>query len=206
VQAFARWPSHKGVDGIFNAWRRKAILRVMTIPNVITIGRFLLVPLVIWALINDYHLVAFASFLAAGISDGIDGFIARHYNQRSELGAWLDPAADKLLLVSIYLVLGWQGHIPDWLMMLVVSRDGMIVGAIILSSLMGATLEMRPIVISKANTAAQIALAALVLAELALIGELPQLRELMIWVTASLTLASGFAYVRDWMRTMSAAG
>jgi cardiolipin synthase (CMP-forming) len=195
----------KGVDRGFKGAQGSLILTQMTIPNLITIGRFLLVPLVIWAMINERYGIAFASFVAAGVSDGIDGFIARHFDQRSELGAWLDPAADKLLLVSIYMTLGWAGHIPDWLMMLVVSRDGMIIGAIILSSLMGTVVQMRPILISKANTVAQISLAALVLAELALIGSLPLLREVMVWITASLTLASGIAYVRDWMRNMSAA-
>jgi cardiolipin synthase (CMP-forming) len=177
----------------------------MTIPNIITIGRFLLVPLVIWAMINGFYGLAFASFLLAGISDALDGFIARHFDQRSELGAWIDPAADKLLLVSIYLMLGWEAHLPNWLVVLIVSRDGLIIGAILLSSLMGTTLEMRPILVSKANTAAQIALAAVVLSGLAGLNPWPALTPIMIWATAFLTLASGFAYVQGWMRTMSAA-
>ena len=176
----------------------------MTIPNFITIGRFLMVPLVVWALLNGLYATAFACFLIAGISDGVDGFIARQFDQRSELGAWLDPAADKLLLVSVYIMLGWLGELPDWLVVLVVSRDAMIVGAIILSSVMGMMVEMKPLLVSKANTFMQIALAALVLAELALVGVLPQTREIAVYVTAFLTLASGIAYVRGWMRLMSA--
>lgn len=176
----------------------------MTVPNIITIIRFLLVPVVVWALISGEYGAAFAGFLVAGLSDGVDGFIARHFNQKSELGAWLDPAADKLLLVSVFILLGWLGELPGWLVVLFVSRDVLIVGAIILSSLMGTTLEMRPILVSKANTAVQIALAALVLAELALIGSLPEIRLALVWLAASLTLASGFAYVLDWSRLMSA--
>ena len=176
----------------------------MTIPNFITIGRFLMVPLVVWALLNGLYATAFTCFLIAGISDGVDGFIARHFDQRSELGSWLDPAADKLLLVSVYIMLGWLGELPDWLVVLVVSRDAMIVGAIILSSVMGTTVEMKPLLVSKANTFMQIALAALVLAELAWIGPSPNLHQVMIIITAFLTLASGIAYVRGWMRLMSA--
>ncbi|MGL4404222.1 MAG: CDP-alcohol phosphatidyltransferase family protein [Notoacmeibacter sp.] len=176
----------------------------MTLPNFITIGRFLMVPLVVWSLLNAQFMAAFACFLIAGISDGVDGFIARHFNQRSELGAWLDPAADKLLLVSVYIMLGWLGELPSWLVVLVVSRDGLIVGAIILSSIMGTMVEMKPLLVSKANTFVQIALAALVLAELALIGNSSFLHQSMVFVTAFLTLASGIAYVRGWMRMMSA--
>ncbi len=176
----------------------------MTIPNFITIGRFLMVPLVVWSLLNGKYPLAFACFLIAGLSDGVDGFIARHFNQRSILGAWLDPAADKLLLVSVYIMLGWLQELPSWLVVLVVSRDGLIVGAIILSSMMGTVVEMKPLLISKANTFMQIALAALVLAELALIVELPLTREIMVFVTAFLTLGSGIAYVRGWIDTMSA--
>jgi cardiolipin synthase (CMP-forming) len=163
-----------------------------------------MVPLVVWSLLNGEYPLAFACFLIAGISDGVDGFIARHFDQRSELGAWLDPAADKLLLVSVYIMLGWLGELPDWLVVLVVSRDAMIVGAIILSSVMGTMVEMKPLLVSKANTFMQIALAALVLAELAWIGQWPNLHQIMITITAFLTLASGFAYVRGWMRLMSA--
>jgi cardiolipin synthase (CMP-forming) len=163
-----------------------------------------MVPLVVWSLLNSQYPLAFACFLIAGISDGVDGFIARHFDMRSELGSWLDPAADKLLLVSVYIMLGWLGELPDWLVVLVVSRDAMIVGAIILSSAMGTTIEMKPLLVSKANTFMQIALAALVLAELAWVGRSPNLHQIMIAITAFLTLASGIAYVRGWMRLMSA--
>ncbi len=162
-----------------------------------------MVPVVIWSLLNGQYVMAFACFLIAGISDGVDGFIAGRFNQRSELGAWIDPAADKLLLVSVYLMLGWLGELPDWLVVLVVSRDAMIVGAIVLSSMMGKTVEMKPLFVSKANTFMQIALAAMVLAELALIGRLPLTREIMVFATVFLTLASGIAYVRAWVRMMS---
>jgi cardiolipin synthase (CMP-forming) len=194
----------KVVDGLALKRQSTYIGLIMTIPNIITIIRFLLVPLVVWGLISGEYMVAFIGFMIAGISDGVDGFIARQFNQRSELGAWIDPAADKLLLVSVFVLLGWLGELPNWLVLLFVSRDVLIIGAIVLSSLMGTTLEMRPILVSKANTVAQIALAALVLAELALLGTQPEIRTVLVWVAAFLTLASGIAYVLSWARIMSA--
>ena len=87
----------------------------MTIPNYITIFRFLLVPLVVYAIYSGQMTLAFAGFLIAAVSDGVDGFIARRFNMRSELGTYLDPIADKLLLVTVFVVLGALGHLPLWL-------------------------------------------------------------------------------------------
>ena len=108
-----------------------------------------------------------AGFLIAGISDGVDGFVARQFDQRSELGAYLDPMADKLLLVSVFVVLGYMGELPLWLVIAAVSRDALIVGAVLLSTIMGNPVAMKPLYVSKANTLIQIVLAAVVLAELA---------------------------------------
>ena len=124
-------------------------------------------PGVVYALLTGRMDWAFAGFLVAGISDGVDGFIARHFNQRSKLGAYLDPMADKLLLVSVFVVLGFMGELPLWLVIAAVSRDALIVCAVLLSTVMGNPVEMKPLMVSKANTAVQIVLAAVVLAELA---------------------------------------
>ena len=99
----------------------------MSIPNIITLGRIMLVPIIVWAIVSSEMEVAFAVFLIAGISDAVDGFLAKRFNMTSELGALLDPLADKALLVSIYLALGIWGDIPRWIVILVVSRDIMIV-------------------------------------------------------------------------------
>ena len=106
----------------------------MTIPNLISILRLLLVPIVIWALLDGQVGWALGLFVLAGVSDGIDGFIARHFNQRSKLGAYLDPMADKLLLVSVFVVLGYMGELPLWLVIAAVSRDALIVSAVMLST------------------------------------------------------------------------
>jgi cardiolipin synthase len=178
----------------------------VTIPNMITILRFLLVPGVIFALLTDKMGWALAGFLVAGISDGIDGFIARQFNQRSELGAYMDPMADKLLLVSVFLMLGFMGELPLWLVIAAVSRDALIIGAVLLSTIMGNPVEMKPLFVSKANTAIQIVLAATVLAELAFATQFGHARVALIFLSGLLTVASAAAYLVAWSRHMSGNG
>jgi len=101
----------------------------MNLPNIITLARILLVPVTIWLIVSGEFGFAFLVFISAGIGDGIDGFIARRYNMKTQLGAYLDPLADKVLLVSIYISLGFLQHMPAWLVILVASRDVLIVGA-----------------------------------------------------------------------------
>jgi cardiolipin synthase (CMP-forming) len=175
----------------------------MTIPNYITIFRFLLVPLVIYAIFNGNMAFALTGFVIAGVSDGVDGFIARRFNQRSALGAYLDPIADKLLLVSIFIIFGVLGQLPLWLVYLVVSRDAMIVGAVVLSTVMGNPVAMHPLLVSKANTAAQIILAAFVLAGLAFGLNYPKLQNLLVLAVALLTGLSAAAYLVQWLRHMA---
>lgn len=175
----------------------------MTLPNFITIARFLMVPFIILAMMDGQMGLALALFAVAGLSDGIDGFIARQFNQRSELGAWLDPLADKLMLVSVFVVLGWMGALPFWLVLLAVSRDAMIVGAVVLSSVMGYPVEVRPLFVSKANTAAQIVLVIAVMAKLAGITLLEPAVSTLIAVTAGLTAASAAAYLVTWLKHMT---
>ncbi|MBC7279943.1 CDP-alcohol phosphatidyltransferase family protein [Hoeflea sp.] len=175
----------------------------MTLPNYITVARFLMVPLVVLAMINGQMLTAFVLFMLAGVSDAVDGAIARQFNQRSELGAWLDPMADKFLLVSVFVMLGWLGAVPMWLVILAVSRDGMIIAAVVLSSLMGNPVEMRPLMVSKATTLAQIVLLILVLAELAGIVQFDALVGWMVHAVAGLTIVSAGAYLVTWLKHMA---
>ena len=178
----------------------------MTLANMITIMRFLLVPMVIYALLAGRTDWAFAGFVIAGISDGVDGFVARQFNQRSELGAYLDPMADKLLLVSVFVMLGLMGELPLWLVIAVVSRDALIVCAVILSTVMANPVAMKPLLVSKVNTAAQIVLAGLVLAELALQMQYGPVRVGLIFLTGILTVGSAAAYLVNWLRHMSGNG
>ncbi len=175
----------------------------MTIPNYITILRLILVPFVIWSMATGQMMLALVGFVVAGVSDGVDGFIARRFNMRSELGTYLDPIADKLLLVSVFLALAFVGAIPVWLVVLVVSRDAMIVSGVMLSTVMGNPVEMRPLFVSKANTAAQIILVAVILAHLAFKTEWDFLRRPLIVSVAILTVASAMAYLVTWLRHMA---
>src|SRR4029077_9393945 len=147
----------------------------LNIPNLITLGRILLVPVVVWAIASGAMWIAFVLFLAAGVSDAVDGYLAKRFQMTTELGAYLDPLADKALIVSIYLTLGIKGLIPGWLVILVVSRDIMIVGAVMLSWLVGIPIKVKPLLISKLNTVAQIVFACVVLGTVGFSYPLPTL-------------------------------
>ena len=175
----------------------------MSLPNLITLARLILVPVIIWLLLVGHTHTAFLAFVVAGISDAADGFIAKRFNMETELGAYLDPIADKMLIVCIFVTLGLQGHLPVWLVIAVVSRDVLIVMAVMLSSLVGHPVKIKPLVISKANTVAQIMLAALVLADEGYHLKLDAVRVVLIWVTATLTFASTVSYLDSWLRHMS---
>src|SRR6202035_1861333 len=163
---------------------------VLSIPNLITLGRILLVPVVVWAITSGQMRIAFLLLLVAGVSDGVDGFLAKRFHMTSELGAYLDPLADKALIVSIYVSLGIAGSLPIFLVILVVSRDIMIISAFMLSWLVGKPMPIRPLLVSKANTVAQILLATLVLAEQGFGFEVVPLSRLTMAIVAILTLLS----------------
>lgn len=175
----------------------------VSIPNVITLARVILVPVVFWLLVSGRTQTAFIMFLVAGISDAIDGFLAKRFNWQTELGAYLDPLADKLLIVSIFVGLGVLGELPSWLVIAVVSRDLLIVAAVLLSWVIGRPVRIQPLAVSKANTVSQIALAALVLADDGFGLGLDTIRLVLIWLTAGLTIASLAVYLEGWLRHMS---
>jgi cardiolipin synthase len=175
----------------------------LSIPNLITLGRILLVPIVVWTIASGAMLAAFALFVAAGVSDAVDGFIAKRFRMTTELGAYLDPLADKALIVSIYVTLGIYGEIPRWLVILVVSRDIMIVGAVMLSWLLANPLKVRPLLVSKLNTTAQILFACVVLGSLGFDIEADTVKAVLMGLVAALTLLSVGAYLAEWMRHMN---
>ena len=178
----------------------------MTIPNLITVMRLFLVPVVVLLIKDGEHAAAFWIFVIAGASDAVDGFIAKHFDSVSELGAYLDPIADKALLVSIYITLAMVGEVPFWLVVAVVSRDLLIVGGVLLSWMLERPVEMQPLMISKANTLAQIVLASVVLGDLAFSIDMSALRHLLVILTAVLTVLSAIAYLIDWLRHMTENG
>ncbi len=180
--------------------------RGLSIPNLITLGRILLVPVVVWAITSGEMRIAFLLFLAAGISDAVDGFLAKNFHMASELGAYLDPLADKALIVSIYVALGIAGALPIFLVILVVSRDIMIISAFLLSWLVGRPMPIRPLLVSKANTVAQILLATVVLAEQAFSFSAGLVTILTMALVAVLTLLSIAFYLAEWVRHMNSFG
>ncbi len=168
---------------------------LFTLPNAITFARLCAVPGAVWLVMQGRYDMAFYVFLAAGISDGIDGWLARVRNARSKLGAILDPVADKALLVSIYVTLAAVGVLPDWLAILVVFRDLVIVGGVLVLYVLGQPPAIQPIMLSKANTVLQIALAAMALLVAGWNLDAAPLLDLLIWATAASTFASGAVYV-----------
>lgn len=161
------------------------------------------VPFLVWLIIDQQMLAAFIVFMLAGISDAADGYLAKRFGWNTELGAYLDPIADKALLVTIYVTLGLAGHLPVWLVIAVVSRDILIVGAVLLAWMMSRPIIVKPLFVSKANTASQIVLAGLVLAELGLGLGLGRLVWVLVWVTGTLTIVSAGVYFWAWLKHMA---
>jgi len=167
---------------------------VFTLPNIVTFARLCAVPLAFWLVLEHRLAEAFFLFVAAGVSDAVDGWLARRYGGNA-IGAVLDPVADKTLLVTMYVTLAAVGVIPVWLAILVVFRDLVIVGGVIVLAVLGHPIEIRPLYISKLNTVFQILLIATTLLISGFELTIPYLALGLAWVVAATTLASGAAYV-----------
>lgn len=182
-------------DGLINPQNRShASTAVVTAANLLTFGRICAVPVVIWLVLRNACAIAAVLFALAGLTDALDGWIARRQGV-STLGALLDPLADKMLMTSMFITLAAVGLLPLWLAILVVFRDIVILGGIGLLRLIGSTIVIRPIAISKINTAAQIALVSIALAEAGFAVHPPEVRTAFIGLVALTTLISGGAYV-----------
>lgn len=175
----------------------------MTLPNLITIGRLVLVPFVIAMIGQGAWGLAFAGFAVAGLSDAVDGWVARRFDMKSELGAYLDALADKALLVSIFVTLAVTGAVPGWLAIVVVSRDAMVVAAIIVSWLLDRRLAIRPLMIGKLNTAAQIVFAGGILGLRAFGIEAGAAEAVAEVLVAALAAGSAAVYGVIWLRHMA---
>jgi len=180
----------------------------VNLPNIISLARLISVPMVIWLIVAGHLAVAFWVFVAAGLSDAVDGAIAKGFGMTSELGGYLDPIADKALLGAVFIALGWRGDVPTWLVILVVSRDLLLVGGTILMIVLNQAVIIAPIMISKINTACQIALAAVILGEhgLGLGLELDPMPGLLTLLVAATTVISGGLYLYGWAGQQSGEG
>ena len=175
-------------------------MKASDIPNLITAFRFLLVPPVVLSLLNDRFGTALILFFIAGFSDAIDGYLAKRNNWTSRIGALMDPLADKLLLVSCFVTLGWLGWIPVWLVALVVLRDLVIVSGAVVFHMRVERIEAAPSYISKLNTFTQILLVLAVIFSKGLY-ELPVLwLDLLVYSVLATTVWSGLDYVMTWSK------
>lgn len=171
---------------------------LLNIPNLISFGRLCAVPLAFWLVIDHALGGAFILFVLAGASDAVDGWLARRAGGGNAIGAVLDPMADKALLVTMYVTLAAIGAVPDWLAILVVFRDLIIVGGFMVLVLAGHSPAIRPLFVSKVNTTLQIILLGLTLFLAGFGVAAPGVAVVMnvlTWVVAATTLASGGAYV-----------
>lgn len=169
----------------------------LNLPNLITVLRIIAVPITVWLIVEGYLMWAFWLFVAAGVSDALDGFIAKRFNMETELGKYLDPIADKILLVTIFITLGVEGHIASWLVILVVFRDFVIIAGAVLFETMTHSLTMKPLMVSKVNTVVQIVFAAVVMAYVGYGIELNGVMDVLVIITAATTIVSGLAYAFD---------
>ena len=166
----------------------------MNLPNSLTILRILLIPVFIGLLLHGQHNYALGVIILAGITDALDGTIARMANQRTKLGAYLDPLADKLLLTASFATLAMIHLVPLWVAILVVSRDLILLVGTLLAQLTDLRLDITPTVWGKATTVLQLAYVILLLLFSALQLDLRSL-ELLLYPMAGLTLLSGFHYL-----------
>jgi len=172
--------------------------RPMNIANFISFARLLSVPVFVWLIVQDEMTAAFWLFLVAAVSDAVDGIIARHFHMRTTLGEYLDPIADKTLLVTAYIVLGSEGLLPLWIVIPVVSRDALIVaGAVLVEKLTG-DLRMEPLNISRANTLLQLLLALAVMVPGVFASPTGHVVTLLSFAVLVTTLVSGGTYVYIW--------
>ncbi|MGE0256090.1 MAG: CDP-alcohol phosphatidyltransferase family protein [Alphaproteobacteria bacterium] len=176
----------------------------LSLPNAISLARLLTVPVCVWLLLDGRYATAFWVFVAAGVSDAVDGFIAKRYGKVTQLGAVLDPLADKALLVSVYVVMGIEGLVAAWLVILIAFRDVMILGGAVVQRLFANRLPLPPSLLSKANTTMQIVLAAALLAEHGLAIGLGPALDVLVWVVAATTATSFVGYLVDWVGLMMA--
>ena len=173
----------------------------MTIPNLITALRIILAPVFVIYLINDRLNAALVVFLICMISDGIDGMVARLFNQKSRLGAYLDPLADKTLLVTAFVLLAVRGYLPSWLTVAAIARDVMILLGVLVFHLNRLEIKIRPSALSKINTCFQfITLSMVLLKGFVLLPSM--VYDALYYITAALTVGSGLHYMYYGLRAM----
>ncbi len=173
-------------------------MRTLNLPNVISLFRVILVPVIIYSVLQRKYGTALGFFLIAGISDALDGFIARRFNMRTELGATLDPLADKILIIAAVLALGRLGLLPSWLVIVIICRDLVIAGGALTWHFKFGRVEMAPTFTSKVNTFVQLGMIFLVLGQASGITAISSLQPFLYCLVLLTSLVSGVQYVLVW--------
>ncbi len=168
------------------------------VPNLLTLARIGMVPWLVVLLQQQNYLLSLVVFVIAGVTDGVDGYIAKKYDAKTKLGAILDPLADKALLVSSYVMLSIMEIIPFWLVVTVAFRDLVIVGGYLIVEMFFGEVTMKPLRISKVNTCIQIAFIVIVLASLAWAVNLSTVLTIFAYLVFFTSVTSGAAYVYIW--------
>jgi len=166
----------------------------INVPNTLTILRILLAPAFVIVLLRHQYFYALIIFAAAGISDGLDGFIAKQYNQKTVLGAFLDPIADKVLILSAYICLSILQIVPNWISVIIIPRDIIIALGVAIFGIFNVRFRVNPSLISKFTTCIQIATVMVVLFDPAP-QEMAMAKSILYWTTAGFTIVSGLHYI-----------
>ena len=175
-------------------------MQARDIPNALSVMRIFLSIPIVWMLLQRNFDIALILFAIAGVSDGLDGYLAKHYGWQSRLGGLLDPLADKILLVFSVLSLGWLGLLPIWLVFIIILRDLIIVTGAFVYNFQVAELDAAPTMISKFNTVVQIVLVLAVVLDQGFLSMPSMLLQALIWLTLITTIWSGLNYVVVWSK------
>jgi cardiolipin synthase len=172
------------------------------IPNMLSMLRLLAAPFAAWLILHNHDTASLIVFAAAGVSDGLDGYIARRWGATSRFGAWLDPVADKLLMLLCLTALYIINVTPMWLLALVVARDAAIAAGWVLSKYLTLPIRFEPLLIGKISTVVQVGYILTMLLFRALDVDAPALANAAAWITGLVTLMSGAAYAGLFLRSV----
>lgn len=170
------------------------LLKIQGVPNLITWARLAAVPVLVWLMLVDRMAETFWLFVVAGVSDAVDGYLAKRFNAESVFGSYLDPFTDKIMLISVYLLLARAEALPIWLVVLIIVRDAALLAGSFMLFFANRRIAMRPMIISKINTGLQIVLAGYVLAWLGLEFTDHGVTNVLVFAVAAATFLSGTAY------------
>ncbi len=180
------------------------VLRLL--PNCISLLRIFAVPLTVYLLLSQQMTAAFWLIIVAGVSDGLDGYLAKRLNAVTLIGTYLDPLADKTMLIAVCLCLAHLGYLPCWIIALAILRDLLILGGVLLSNVLELELSVDPILISKLNTVLQIIMVAFALGREAMGWDLLHVMSALVYLVAVTTIVSGTLYLARWTGALTSGG